>query len=70
MNGISSDNNDVKVKSQEKALSLVSMHKQPQDHCERPVLGRWFLAPLVPLPARIERERVPFDPDIIIIDPF
>ena len=30
------DINDVKVKSQEKALSLVNMHIQPQDHCAAP----------------------------------
>ena len=42
----------VKVKRYVKALSLVNVHKQLQGLCERPVLGRWFLAPLVPLPAR------------------
>ena len=40
------------------ALSLVKLHKQPKGLGERPVLGRCFLAALVPLPARVERERV------------
>ena len=48
---------DVRVKSIVKALSLVTLHKQPKGLGERPVLGRWFLAALVPLPARVERER-------------
>ena len=36
---------DVKVKSQEKALSLVNMHIQPQDHCAAPkeMLRAWYL---------------------------
>ena len=39
------DINDVKVKSQEKALSLVNMHIQPQDHCAAPkeMLRAWYL---------------------------
>ena len=39
------------------ALSLDKLHKQPKGLGERPVLGRCFLAALVPLPARVERER-------------
>ena len=48
---------DVKVKRYPMALSLVKLHKQPKGLGERPVLGRCFLAALVPLPARVERER-------------
>ena len=39
------------------ALSLDKLHKQAKGLGERPVLGRCFLAALVPLPARVERER-------------
>jgi hypothetical protein len=49
--------NDVRVKSIVKALRLVKLHKQLKGLGERPVLGRWILAALVPLPARVERER-------------
>ena len=36
---------DVKVKSQEKALSIVKIHKRPQDHCAAPkeMLRAWYL---------------------------
>ena len=54
---IVSDYYDVRVKSIVKALRLVKLHQQPKGLGERPVLGRWFLAALVPLPARVERER-------------
>ena len=49
--------NDVEVKRYAVTLSLVKLHKQPKGLGERSVLGRWFLAALVPLPARVERER-------------
>ena len=38
-------NYDERVKSQEKALSIVNMHKRPQDHCAAPkeMLRAWYL---------------------------
>ena len=45
--------NDVKVKGREKALSIVNMHKQPQDHCAAPkeMLRAWYY--LLSLPGKI-----------------